>query len=191
MNSNSNSVNINTPMARSIFSNLFIQHVNKHSSNTYRDLVFLCIGSDRSTGDALGPLVGYKLSKSLLSYDNIHIYGTLNEPVHAKNLENNIELIYSNHKNPFIIAIDACLGRIGRVGYISIGEGPLSPGAGVNRNLPPVGDIHIMGVVNLGGYMQYMVLQNTRLNLVMKMAEIISEGISFAMWKENKRKILS
>ena len=45
----------------------------------------------------------------------IFIYGTLNEPVHAKNLENNIELIYSNHKNPFIIAIDACLGRIGEL----------------------------------------------------------------------------
>ena len=26
-------------------------------------IVVMCIGSDRSTGDSLGPLVGYKLSK--------------------------------------------------------------------------------------------------------------------------------
>ncbi len=29
-----------------------------------RDIVILCIGTDRSTGDSLGPLVGYKLKFS-------------------------------------------------------------------------------------------------------------------------------
>lgn len=28
----------------------------------FRELVFLCIGSDRITGDSLGPLIGYQLS---------------------------------------------------------------------------------------------------------------------------------
>ena len=73
-------------------------------------LIFLCIGSDRATGDSLGPIVGHKLKlqQSLHSY---LVYGTLEEPVHAKNLETTMELIHRRHKNPFIIAIDASLGK--------------------------------------------------------------------------------
>ena len=29
-----------------------------------RDIVLLCVGSDRSTGDSLGPLIGHKLQRS-------------------------------------------------------------------------------------------------------------------------------
>ena len=31
--------------------------------------------------------------------------------------------------------------------------------------------------------MEYLILQNTRLNLVMRMADIISSGIHFNIWK--------
>ncbi|MCC5909539.1 MAG: spore protease YyaC [Clostridiaceae bacterium] len=173
------------------FSGLFTEYLQKYYNSSYSNLVFLCIGTDRSTGDALGPLVGYKLEKPLLRHENIHVYGTLDEPVHAKNLKDYIDKIYSIFENPFIIAIDACLGRMERVGYITMGDGPISPGAGVNKILPSVGDLHVMGIVNLGGYMEYMILQNTRLNLVMKMADTISEGIKFSLWKLNKEKMLS
>jgi hypothetical protein len=37
--------------------------------------------------------------------------------------------------------------------------------------------MHIVGVVNVGGFMEYLVLQNTRLSLVMRMAEVISTGL--------------
>lgn len=84
---------------------------------------------------------------------------------------------------PFIIAIDACLGKPERVGMISIGKGALRPGAGVNKSLPPIGHIHIAGIVNISGFMEYLILQNTRLNLVMRMADIISSGIHFNIWK--------
>src|SRR5690606_15580241 len=109
-------------------------------------------------------------------------YGTLEDPVHAKNLQEKIKKIYSSFNNPFIIAIDACLGKIDRIGYISVGEGPLKPGAGVNKNLPAVGNISITGIVNLGGYMEYLVLQNTRLNLVMKMADTLVQSIKYSIW---------
>ena len=49
-----------------------------------RPIIFICIGTDRSTGDSLGPLVGYKLQ--FLNKSNIHIYGTLQSPIHAKNI---------------------------------------------------------------------------------------------------------
>mgnify|MGYP000231911284 FL=1 len=47
-------------------------------------VVFLCIGTDRSTGDSLGPLIGYQLKEKRL--ERVAILGTLERPVHAMNL---------------------------------------------------------------------------------------------------------
>ena len=138
-------------------------------------LVLLCIGTDRSTGDSLGPLVGSKVKEHLPP--QVAVYGTLDQPVHAVNLEETINEIKEKFANPFIIAIDACLGRTESIGYISIKPGALRPGTGVNKHLPEVGQMHIIGVVNVGGFMEYLVLQNTRLSLVMQMAEVISTGL--------------
>ena len=60
---------------------------------------------------------------------------------------------------------------------LNIGMGSLQPGAGVNKRLPQVGDVYITGIVNVGGFMEYFVLQNTRLSLVTKMAAVICEGL--------------
>ena len=152
-------------------------------ANVNRELVVVCIGTDRSTGDSLGPLVGTQLRKSGL--DHVPVYGTLEEPVHAMNLSEMSQEIDSKFDSPFIVAIDACLGQVSSIGNIQIGVGPVKPGAGVNKDLPPVGDIHITGIVNVGGFMEYFVLQNTRLNLVMKMADIIALSLlkSLTQWR--------
>ncbi|WP_010279198.1 spore protease YyaC [Paenibacillus senegalensis] len=142
-------------------------------------LVFVCIGTDRSTGDALGPLVGSKLASYNIS--DFPVYGTLAEPVHALNLADTLAHINNKYNNPFIVGIDACLGQLSSVGSIKIGDGPLKPGAGVNKDLPQVGDIHITGVVNVGGFMEYFVLQNTRLYLVSAMADVISHSILLSL----------
>lgn len=144
-----------------------------------KSIIFLCIGSDRATGDCLGPIIGYKLSKNI-KYKNYYVYGTLAEPVHAKNLKETIDLIYSRHEDSFIIAIDASLGKSNHIGYITIGEGPLKPGAGVDKNLPEVGDIFITGIVNFSGFLDNMLLQTTRLNVVMSMADQICLAISYS-----------
>lgn len=176
------SIDINSPRAVFDFNKNFTEYLTNYYTDQYEDLVIMCIGTDRSTGDSLGPLIGYKLEKRLKSYDHIFVHGTLENPVHAKNLKDSINLIYKTYNNPFVIAIDACLGKFDRVGYITIGNGPLKPGAGVNKDLPPVGNMHITGIVNLGGFMEYMILQNTRLNLVMKMADTIADGIPYSIW---------
>ena len=49
-------------------------------------LTVVCIGTDRSTGDALGPLVGSRLTEWRSVRDRIRVVGTLDEPVHAGNL---------------------------------------------------------------------------------------------------------
>lgn len=145
-----------------------------------RTMVFLCIGSDRATGDCLGPIIGYKLSK-YQKLQNYYVYGTLDEPVHAKNLKDTIEMIYQTHEDAFIIAIDASLGKSNHIGYITLGEGPLRPGAGVDKDLPEVGDIFITGIVNFSGLLDQMLLQSTRLNVVMSLADQICLAITYCI----------
>lgn len=140
-----------------------------------RPIVIVCIGTDRSTGDSLGPLVGTFLNEAGLV--NFHIYGTLEDPVHAVNLNEKMEMIHQKFFRPYIIGVDACLGRLKNIGMIKVGSGPVKPGAGVKKELPAVGDMHITGIVNVSGHMEFFVLQNTRLNLVMKMAKQIVTGI--------------
>ncbi len=139
------------------------------------EIVVVCVGTDRSTGDALGPLVGRYLQQRCRY--RFPLYGTIDQPVHAVNLKETLEDIEKRYNHPFVIGIDACLGQHSSVGLIQIGHGPVKPGAGVNKDLPPVGDIHMTGIVNVGGFMEYFVLQNTRLSLVINMAEIMAEAL--------------
>jgi putative sporulation protein YyaC len=173
-------INVNSSHAFRQFTDAFCE-ILKDTMSEHDAIVILCIGTDRSTGDSFGPLVGYKLSR--ISYENVHVYGTLDNPVHAKNLEENIANIYVSHKNPLIIAIDACLGRMDHVGYVTVAKGSIKPGTGVNKELPEVGDIAITGIVNFSGFLEFMVLQNTRLSIVMKMADTIALGIRLGIWK--------
>jgi len=145
-----------------------------------RELVFLCIGTDRATGDCLGPLVGSRL-KSLSP--STAVFGTLETPVHATNLQETLDEILSIYAQPFIIAVDACLGNANRIGYINVRQGSLKPGTALNKTLPAVGDFHISAVVNVGGFFEHMVLQNTRLFIVSKMADIIAKGLYLARVK--------
>lgn len=150
---------------------------------SHQPLIIVCVGTDRSTGDSLGPLVGSQLQK--YNIEGLHLYGTLDSPVHAMNLKDTLASIQSQYHNPYIIAVDACLGQLTSVGCIQIGSGPVKPGAGVNKDLPPVGDMHITGIVNVGGFMEYFVLQNTRLSLVMSMSDVIAKSFQVALgsWK--------
>ncbi|AQS57290.1 spore protease YyaC [Novibacillus thermophilus] len=140
-----------------------------------REIVCVCIGTDRSTGDALGPLVGSKLER--LNPKGLTVFGTLDHPVHAVNLRETLQLIELNYQDTTVIGIDACLGQLGSVGSLHLGLGPLKPGTGVNKKLPEVGQLHITGIVNVGGFMEYFVLQNTRLSTVMKMADTIASSL--------------
>ncbi len=148
--------------------------LSKNFSADKQSLVIICIGTDRSTGDSLGPLIGTALKKRLPSFP---LYGTLDDPIHAVNLSQKLNDIKKTNVNPFIIAIDACLGHSKSVGKIDVGTGPLQPGAGVNKSLPPVGDLYISGIVNVGGFLEYFVLQNTRLYIVMTLAEKITSSL--------------
>jgi len=150
-----------------------------------RRIVVVCVGTDRSTGDAFGPIIGSKLNNTLAS-TRVSVYGTLDEPVHAVNLAATLEQIRGSHREPpFILAIDACLGKFEHVGHIILEQGPLHPGAGVKKSLPIFGDYTLTGVVNVCGFMEYFVLQNTRLGVVMRMTDVVVEAMKLSLnrWK--------
>ncbi|MCK8816637.1 spore protease YyaC [Natroniella sulfidigena] len=180
-----NRVHIDDPLAMTNLKKIINNQLRKIYNPLKQKLAIICIGTDRSTGDSLGPLTGSKLSNFKLN-NNLNVFGTLNSPIHATNLNDKLEFIEQKHPDSFIIAIDAGLGKSSSVGSICVNEGPLKPGSGVDKKLPEVGDMHITGLVNVSGYMEYFVLQSTRLSLVVKMAKIISYSLIQGVRKFNQ-----
>lgn len=161
-----------------------------HYRNNWSELVFLCIGTDRVTGDCLGPFVGQKLSS--YSGTDFSVYGTLFQPVHALNLTDIYQHIQTHHPNALIIAIDASLGEKKHLGYVTIANGALHPGAAIHKQLPSVGHIHITGIVNVSGVLEQLTLQTTRLSTVVFLADKIVQGIleSIPLSKTDFKQIL-
>jgi len=143
------------------------------SKQLHRPHILLCIGSDRSTGDSLGPLTGTKLAARAPS--NIYILGTLESPVDARNLETTLSAIKTCYPNPFVIALDATLGQPQSVGFVTLSFGPLHPGSGVRKPLPPAGDVHLTGVVNTSSLLHSFVLRGTRLDLVWRISDFLCD----------------
>ena len=158
------------------FLNLLSEEM-KHQKKS--KILFLCIGTDRSTGDSLGPLIGYKLTEQKIQ--NARIFGTLDRPVHALNLDHCMHSIQKNFKDHVIVAVDASVGSAEHVGYITLGRGSLKPGLGVCKELDAVGDLFITGVVGAAKNSDPLMLQSIRLSVVMRLADCISKSICLGM----------
>lgn len=164
-------------------SSFLLEHIPFHHEN----LVFCCIGSDRSTGDALGPLTGSILS-NFVSFP-YKIIGSLEEPLHALNLSQTVDSFENYKIPPFVVAIDACLGDQKRIGEILFQPGPLLPGKAVKKELPPIGDVSIKGIVNFGGFMEHTILQTTRLNITYEMSNRIARALYLAWHRHSLKKV--
>jgi putative sporulation protein YyaC len=136
--------------------------------------IIICVGSDLVLGDSLGPLVG-----TLLKKKNIRsfVYGTLNFPITAKEVEYARTYLKQMHPDSISIAIDAAVGSDDDVGLIRVINKGLKPGLGVDKKLGMVGDISIVGIVAAKSVSNHNLFNLTRLNLVYKMAERIAGGI--------------
>lgn len=166
------------PIFLSVMSDRLRHLILKLDPRSQRKVVIFCIGSDRATGDCLGPLAGWFLAGQPGPY---HLRGTLQSPVHAGNIEESLKACTQEKPLPLIIALDACLGKAENVGMINLGLGPIKPGSGVQKQLPAVGDIYFTGNVNTSSHLDQFVLQSTRLSLVMGMAEIMAASIHLAL----------
>ena len=137
-----------------------------------KEVVFLCIGTDKISGDSLGPCTG-----TLLKRRGFCVYGTLGDTVNATNLISGAARIYREHKDPFIIAIDASLGKKEHIGFITLKKGRLKAGAGVNKDLIPVGDAAITGIVSEYGQNSFDRLVNVPRENVQRMAKLIAAAM--------------
>ncbi|MDE7379863.1 MAG: spore protease YyaC [Clostridia bacterium] len=139
--------------------------------------VIVCIGSDLSVGDSLGPVTGTKLKEKLKGY-NVYVYGTLAKPITAHEVKYTTQFIKNTHPDSTVIAIDAAVGVAGDIGLIKMAKRSLKPGSGANKRLNKVGDVSVMGIVAEKSLFNYSLFSSTRLNMVYKMAEIIADGVA-------------
>ena len=152
------------------------------SIKRYSEIIFLCIGTDRITGDCFGPLVGTNLKRMLENSNifNITIYGTLIKNVNYSNIEQVIRTIQTKHSNPSIVVIDAALSKKENIGNVYIEEGKTILGKGLNKSRIEVGDLSIKAVVGkdykIPAY-NFSILQNISLNTVYTLSNVVSEAI--------------
>ena len=149
----------------------------KMLTDTKTPPVVICVGSDLSVGDSLGPITGTKLKEKLKGM-NVYVYGTLSKPITAHEIKYTEDFVRRTHPQSAVIAIDAAVGVAGDIGLIKIAKRSLKPGSGANKNLAKIGDVSIMGIVAEKSLFNYALFSSTRLNIVYKMAEIISEGVA-------------
>ena len=143
-------------------------------------LIFLCIGTDRITGDSFGPLVGYKLKHLFKDEKNIEVIGDLDSIVTTSNIEKIIENINNTYETAFIVAIDAAISNKNDIGKIIVSEQKMNIGSGLNKKSIYIGDVSIKGIVAKDlkkPQYNFKVLQNTSLGLIMNMAECTAYGI--------------
>lgn len=141
-------------------------------------IIFICIGTDQSTGDSFGPFVGKYLTESEFSFP---VYGTIEHPVDALNLKQVLEMVKIKYDNPIIVAIDASVANERHIGKIFFKQGALRPGKYAMKILPLVGDYHLSAVVNVrDSIIRLKKLHETRLHFILqlslKVASLILEA---------------
>ncbi|HEY8389641.1 MAG TPA: spore protease YyaC [Clostridia bacterium] len=134
--------------------------------------VILCIGSDRITGDCLGPLCGHLLVN--IYNTPCYVYGTLNLPVTAQNLQTTLDFIKIRHPNQKIWAIDASIGNPEDIGTIKLTSG-IYPGSFVGHKLPKAGSLGISACVASNSSNNF---QTAKLGFVYKLADKIAQAVN-------------
>lgn len=108
-----------------------------------KEIVFICIGTDKHVWDSLGPMTGSFIKLN----SEATVYGFLDNPVTAINVESVSNEIYSKHKDAIIIAIDIAIVPENELEYdkvVHIKKGGLKPGLGTGKELKRVGDYSIL-----------------------------------------------
>lgn len=138
--------------------------------------VVVCVGSDLSIGDSVGPVCGSMLARRKTR--DLFIYGTLQNTVTAKEVDYMHAFLRDTHPGLPVVVVDAAVGGAGDIGLIKLAEGGLQPGAGANKKLRKLGDVGIYGIVAEKSLFNYALLNLTRLKLVWQLADRIAEGVA-------------
>ena len=73
----------------------------------FDSIVFICIGSNKVTGDCLGPLVGSYLK----SMYKATVYGDMENPINYQNAEKIMKKVENNNGESLKVVIDSALGK--------------------------------------------------------------------------------
>jgi putative sporulation protein YyaC len=137
--------------------------------------VIVCVGTDAVSGDSLGPFVGTLLKEMEVP---AFIYGYLDNPITAQKISSVLAFIKSTHPDSKVLVIDSAVGKIDEIGLIKISNSGIKPGLGADKDLPMVGDVSIIGIVESKGRATVERLKTTRLRLIWEMSNIIAGAIS-------------
>lgn len=139
-----------------------------------KELCFLCVGTDKVVGDAIGPLVGSNLKKYINKNNikNINIIGNLDNPLINKNIEN-----FKKIKGIKIL-IDSAISNSYKVGEIIVEEksNKLVSAFFNEKNINY--DISIKAIVaenSFNNTLNLIRLQNVSVKTVIKMSEKITK----------------
>lgn len=141
---------------------LFESYKNSEKDN----LVIINIGTDIVIGDSFAPFLGSELQE-----ENMYckVYGTLENPIHFKNLEEKTKEIIESNPNSFILGIDAAVDNINKIGDLYVVNEPLYPAKSLDKKSEPIGDSSILCVVaNCNGYIPD-ILREVRLGFIRKL----------------------
>lgn len=120
--------------------------INEFKKSRRKKLLFVGIGTDKLIGDSVGCLTGTKLIERNV---NLTIIGTLDNPVHALNLNKTISELKKTYPDYFVIACDSAIAGCKDYfeGYVTVKNKPIKPGYGVGKELTNIGDVSISGIV--------------------------------------------
>ncbi len=138
------------------------------------NLVFVFIGTDSNIGDSLAPLSATLIN---LNVGNIFTYGNLTHPITAKEVPFIAQYIKKAHPDSTVVVVDAAVGKKWDVGRVKVQKTGLKPGLGVDKDLPMVGDLSIIGVVGEKADFKRGFLTDIRLSSIYKMATNVAKGI--------------
>ena len=105
-------------------------------------------------------------------------YGTLKKTITAKEIKYMNEFLHETHPNSPVIAIDAAVGDAGDIGLIKIVNNGNPSGAGRKQAPRQSGGYWHHGDRRRKSVFNYSLLNLTRLNLVYRMADIISDALA-------------
>ncbi len=141
--------------------------------------VIVCIGSDRVVSDMIGPLTAEILVNK---YDvDAYVYGRLQNPITASNMESAFDYIQNTHKGSQIIVVDATVGNISDIGKVKFNSCGCIPAGVFSKHTKMYGDISILPVVSTIGIESKLFLSCAKFNTVYKLAKDIAYSIDRAI----------
>ncbi len=157
-----------------------------------KQIIFLCIGTDRIIGDSFGPKVGSTLKKQLYHFKSVKVIGDLANAMTYNEIQFCTRYIKQKYKNSLIIAIDAALSDKSNIGKIFIQNRGLRYAESLGKKNNIIGNISIKGVVgedvnnSIGNFRNLKQASNEK---IQSMTNIVSSGIIEVMnKKENNGK---